>query len=216
MQAMNTLRSERLRGHLLRGWHARLYDIVMWLLAGGNRNRYLLRIVQLAKVGRADAVLDIGCGTGSLVMATKQGARARRVHGIDASPDMVGLARKKARRRRADVTFELASAESLPFEDASFDVVFSTLMLHHLPRSAREQSAREISRVLKPAGRVLVVEFGSSAPRRGWFGRFHRHGHVAAEEVDRYLAAAGLVVVERGPIGVRDIHYTLAVLGQGG
>lgn len=212
---MNIPASERPRGHLLRDWHARLYDIVMWLIAGGRRRHYLRRVVDLAGVGPADAVLDVGCGTGALALVAKQDAGAGRVHGIDASPDMIVLAREKARTRRAAVSFELASAESLPFEDASFDVVFSTLMLHHLPRPAREQCAREIRRVLKDDGRALVVEFGSSARQRGWLGHFHRHGHVAPEEVGRHLAVAGLLVVETGAVGVRNIHYTLAAAGRG-
>jgi SAM-dependent methyltransferase len=94
---------------------------------------------------------------------------------------------------------------------AQFDVVMSTLMLHHLPRKARQECAREIRRVLKPGGRLLAVDF--AAPARGkksLFGHFHRHGHVDQSDIVELLAGAGLRVVESGAVGVRNLHFTLA------
>ena len=134
------------------------------------------------------------------------------VHGIDASPEMIARATRKARKARIDVTFRTAVAEALPFPDRTFDVVLSTLMLHHLPRPTREQSAREIRRVLKPGGRVLAVDFGTPGRHhRGILGHLHhRRGHVALDSVIELLSAAGLTVVESGAVGVKDLHFTIA------
>ena len=83
--------------------------------------------------------------------------------------------------------------EALAFPDAQFDLVLSTLMLHHLPLRLREDGAREIRRVLKPGGRTLVVDFAGTEQQRGLFAHFHhRHGHVKLDEVTALLSSAGM------------------------
>ncbi len=69
---------------------------------------------------------------------------------------MIARATSKATRQGIGLSFKTAVAEALPFGNATFDAVLSTLMLHHLPRKVRQQCLREILRVLKPEGRVLV------------------------------------------------------------
>jgi ubiquinone/menaquinone biosynthesis C-methylase UbiE len=108
-----------------------------------------------------------------------------------------------------DVAFQTAVVEALPFPAETFDVVLSTLMLHHLPRSVREQCAREIRRVAKHGGRVVVVDFGGR-PRNGYLGRFHKHGAVDLGEIVRVLTDAGLTVKESGPMGIYEIQYVVA------
>jgi ubiquinone/menaquinone biosynthesis C-methylase UbiE len=84
-------------------------------------------------------------------------------------------------------------------------------MLHHLPGAARRACAREIRRVLRPGGRVLVVDFGP-APRgrRSLIGHLHRHGHLALRDIVALLGDAGLDVLESGAVGTRSLHYALA------
>ena len=103
-------------------------------------------------------------------------------------------------------------AEALPFPDAQFDLILSTVMLHHLTRKARLQCAHEIRRVLKPAGRVLEVDFaGFSDQKRSLLSHFHRpHGHVRERDIVELLAEAGLQTVESGSVGMRDLHFILA------
>jgi ubiquinone/menaquinone biosynthesis C-methylase UbiE len=72
------------------------------------------------------------------------------------------------------VVFKNEVAEDMPFLDAQFDVVLSTVMLHHLPRKARLACAREIHRVVKPTGRVLVADFdGRADQQKGLISRLH-------------------------------------------
>jgi ubiquinone/menaquinone biosynthesis C-methylase UbiE len=191
---------------------ARYYDALVWVLTLGRERALRARLADLARLESGDAVLDVGCGTGTLAILAKRRVGATgTVHGIDAAPEMVARAREKAARTGADVSFQVARAEALPFPDARFDVVLSTLMLHHLPRKARQECAREIGRVLKPGGRVLAVDFGPT-PRgkKSLIGHFHRHGHVDLRDIVAVLGDAGLGVVASGAVGIRNLHFALA------
>jgi ubiquinone/menaquinone biosynthesis C-methylase UbiE len=199
------------KGLVLRS-HARYYDFVARLLTLGQGGNLYERLVGLARLAPNERVLDVGCGTGSLAMAarTRVGASGT-VDGIDASKEMIERAARKMRRRHVQVDLQIATVEALPFPERSFDVVFSTLMLHHLPRPVRRKCASEMARVLRPGGRVLVADFQTPARKReGWLARLHRHGFVTSEEVQELLAAAGLRALESGAVGMGDLHFTLA------
>lgn len=157
-------------------------------------------------------MLDVGCGTGTLAITAKQRVgQSGFVIGIDASPEMIERAKRKARNAGVEIDFQRAIVEALPLPDASFDVVFSTLMLHHLPRPVREQCAREMRRVAKPGGRILAVDFATPArDRKGLFAGFHRHGHMALSNIVALVRGAGLHVKELGTVGVSDLHFVLA------
>jgi len=192
--------------------HARYYDFVARLLTLGRRGTVHDRIVERASLISGERILDVGCGTGSLALAAKACVGVSgSVCGVDASTEMIERARHKARRGKLKVDFQIATVEALPFPDRSFDVVFSTLMLHHLPRLVRRRCASEVARVLRPGGRILVADFQIPArQRRGWMARFHRHGFVALEDVHELLTDAGLQILESGELGLSDLHFTLA------
>jgi ubiquinone/menaquinone biosynthesis C-methylase UbiE len=190
-------------------WAAR-YDILAWLFTHGREGNLRNRIVELARLAPRDAVLDIGCGTGTLaITAARHVEPGGQVFGIDASAPMIARATWKAARKRADVTFQLAAAEQLPFADRRFDVVLSTLMLHHLPRPTRQRAVAEACRVLKPGGRMLAVDFGRPT-RKGLVARFHRHGHVPIEQLVALIEGSGLKAVARGPVAMNDLQFVLA------
>lgn len=197
--------------------HARYYGAVSWLLTRGRERAFRERLVDLARIELGEAVLDVGCGTGTLALAAKRRVGPGGVvYGIDASPEMIARARKKAVKADAGVVFQTAVVESLPFPDARFDVVLSTLMLHHLPRPAREQCVREIRRVLRPGGRLLAVDFATpTRERRGLLRNMHRHGHVALRDILELLSEAEMRVVENGPVGVQDLQFALATVPSG-
>ncbi|HJZ73711.1 MAG TPA: methyltransferase domain-containing protein [Vicinamibacterales bacterium] len=198
----------RTHGALIR-WAAP-YDLLAWLLTRGREDELRARIISLAGLRDGDAVLDVGCGTGTLaIAASRHVGAAGSVQGIDPSPPMIARARRKAAKAAVDTRFQVAVAESLPFPDATFDVVFSTLMLHHLPRTTRQQCAAEIKRVLKSDGRVLAVDFGRPN-RRGFLARFHRHGYVDVEDIVRLLEEAGLRPIRQGAVGMNNLNFVLA------
>jgi len=158
-------------------------------------------------------VLDVGCGTGTLAIAAKRRVGdAGSVDGIDASAEMIERARKKAKRAGAVVVFRTAFAESLPFETARFDVVLSTVMLHHLSRDTRGEAIREMRRVIKPDGRILIVDFGKrTGEHRGLMAHFHQHGRVSMADLTALVEGAPLRVVESGSVGIGTLIYILAV-----
>jgi ubiquinone/menaquinone biosynthesis C-methylase UbiE len=99
----------------------------------------------------------------------------------------------------------------MPFPDAQFNVVLSTVMLHHLPSKARLDCAREVRRVVKPTGSVLVVDFEGTANQKGFISHLHRrHGHVRLRDLITVLNEAGLQIIESGAVGIRDLNFALA------
>jgi ubiquinone/menaquinone biosynthesis C-methylase UbiE len=194
---------------------AALYDFLVLLFTLGRERAFRERILQLAQIEPGAVVLDVGCGTGSLAIAAKRRVGPTgAVYGIDASPQMLARANRKAAKAGLDVVFKNAPAQALPFADATFNLVLSTLMLHHLPGSARQQCVFEMRRVLKPGGRILAVDF--APPRRkghGFLARLHRHGHVRLDDIMASFSAAGLTA-ESAPLGTRKLHFVLAAAPQ--
>lgn len=191
------------------------YDLLAWLLLLGRERGFRERLVRLARIDSGESVLDIGCGTGSLAIAAKRRVGPTgTVHGVDASREMIARARGKAGKARVEVTFVDGVVEELPFPDGQFDVVLSTLMLHHLPRAAREQCTREIRRVLKPGGRLLAVDFGvepgKRKRRKSLIEHFHRHGRVDLHDIVKLAGNAGLEVIESGAVGLLGLNFVLA------
>jgi len=188
------------------------YDVLVWLLTLGRERAFRDKILSFANLKSGDAVLDVGCGTGSLAIAAKRYVGPTgTVYGIDASPEMLARAEKKASKASSEVSFKAGAAQALPFPDAHFDAVLSTLMLHHLPRKGREQCAHEMRRVLKPGGHALVVDFGGSGNReRGLLAHFHRHGHVKLSDIVALLDEAGLTILDSGAVGFRDLQFARA------
>ena len=188
------------------------YDLLAWLFLLGRERAFRERLVRLARLEPGQWVLDIGCGTGSLAIAAKRRVGpAGIVRGIDASTELIERARRKARKAGVDVPFTNGVVEALPFPDGHFDAVLSTLMLHHLPRDARQQCAREVRRVLKPGGCMLAVDFGGAPrDRKSLIEHFHRHGRVDVRDIVTLLSDAGLQIVESGAVGVRNLSFVLA------
>lgn len=145
---------------------ARGYDLLLAALSLGRERTFRQRIVDMAHIGPGEAVLDVGCGTGTLALAAGRRVGATgRITGIDPSPQMIARARHKAERRALNSEFAIGVIEHLGFPDESFDVVLSTFMMHHLPDDLRARGLAEIARVLKPGGRLLVVDFmGPAGP----------------------------------------------------
>jgi ubiquinone/menaquinone biosynthesis C-methylase UbiE len=193
-------------------WAAR-YDLLISALTLGRERRFRERMLAPAHLTDGESVLDIGCGTGSVaIVARQQVGPAGTVAAIDPSPAMIERARGKSARAGADVRFEVGYAQALPFPDEAFDVVLSTVMLHHLPRAGREAAMREAKRVLKPHGRLFVVDFGKDkSGRKGLLGHIHGHGGLPSRDLSALAVQAGFSVVDSGPIGRWDLQFVSAM-----
>jgi ubiquinone/menaquinone biosynthesis C-methylase UbiE len=135
-----------------------LFDYVA---AVAVRDRALKRrVLAHAAIGGGEEVLDVGCGTGTLAVGAARAAAGVRVTGLDADPSILARARRRAAGVGLEIGFDEGTATELPYSDASFDVVLSTLFFHHLTDDAKRQTADEIVRVLRPGGRVVVGDLG--------------------------------------------------------
>ena len=198
---------------------ARAYDLLVWVLTLGRERALREGLVQLARLESGESALDVGCGTGALAIAAKNRVGSGgQVCGVDPSTEMVARAGRKATRAGVDVRFETAAVEALPFPDATFDAVLSSLMLHHLTDEGRGQGIAEIARVLKPGGKFLAVDIGGTdGKQRSLLHRIRRHAHFDLDGLTPLLDAAALQIVEQGPvrsprvIGLPNLRFILAV-----
>lgn len=155
----------RTQGSVIR-W-ATWYDALVNVLTVGRARALREQAVSLGQLAAGESVLDVGCGTGEVALrARKQVGAEGRVAGTDASPEMINVARSKALDAHLQVDYRVGLVEALPYPDRSFDVVFSSLMMHHLPPQVKRAGLREIYRVLKPQGRLVIVDF--ERPRGAW------------------------------------------------
>jgi SAM-dependent methyltransferase len=138
----------------------RLYDWMARVHTLGRERKLRHWTLDLANLQPGNVVLDVGCGTGTLLLAAAERVGpSGAMHGIEPSTEMAAHARHKAEAHRVPLAVVEGSADSLPYPPASFDAVFCTLVLHHLPGSMQEGAIREMRRVLRPGGRVVIVEW---------------------------------------------------------
>jgi len=135
------------------------YDKYMKRITLGREDALRRMTVNLAQVKSGDCVLEIGCATGSLSLAAKrQAGPTGSVFAIDIIPEMIEVSRKKAAQAKLDITFQSGSIEDIPFPDENFDVVMCSFMIFHMSEKVRNKGIYEIYRVLKPSGRLMVLD----------------------------------------------------------
>ena len=198
------------RGHALGA--PRQYDAFVNLFFLGRRRSSFETLVRAADVKPAQAVLDVGCGTGyfACMLARVVGADGL-VVGVDASAEMIGYATERATAQNCH--FQLGTAESLGFPDARFDVVVSSLFMHHLPEDLRLTALKEMWRVLRPGGTLLIAE--AYVPGAfGWRLLAHLHGYdrmaQAVPALERTIGEADFDQVQSGvaPPWLRYVRAT--------
>ena len=140
--------------------------------------RYKTLLIEQANIQPGHRVLDLGCGTGTLAMIAKQAQPSADVAGLDADPDMLKVAHYKKNQAKLDVKFDVGFTNDLPYPDASFDRVLSSIMIHHLKTPDKEKTAREIYRVLKSGGQLHIIDFGKPVT---WYGKNERRLYPRAE-----------------------------------
>jgi demethylmenaquinone methyltransferase/2-methoxy-6-polyprenyl-1,4-benzoquinol methylase len=166
------------------------YDLLNTLLSARQDRRWRDRLARLVPYRPRGRYLDVATGTGDVILTS---ALRRPEYdafvGVDISPEMLHLARAKAKQRGLGerLVFQPMSAERLAFEDASFDCVSISFGLRNVVD--KEAALREFHRVLRPGGALLILEF--FLPRRGlgaWLFQLYFH---------RILPAIGALLSDR-------------------
>jgi demethylmenaquinone methyltransferase/2-methoxy-6-polyprenyl-1,4-benzoquinol methylase len=147
------------------------YDLLNSVMSAGLHHRWRERAADRAELGRGDSALDVCCGTGDLSFElARRVAPGGSVVGCDFSEPMLDLAREKAAEREIEaVRFEWADALELPYDSGRFDAVTVGFGVRNL--ADVEAGLRELSRVLRAGGRLVVLEF--TEPTRPPFSTFY-------------------------------------------
>ena len=155
---------------------ARFYDAFASLLFGGFYDKVARQVADRCPAG---LVLDVGSGTGNLAVRLAEIASQLMVTGVDVSADMIDRARARAGRSGVGdrVRFEMGDVGQLPYADGYFDLVVSTLSLHHWPDPVR--GLAEVHRVLKPGGQACIYDLSDRVLRVLHHGRgiVYKHWH---------------------------------------
>ena len=118
-------------------------------------------------------ILDLGCGTGTLCLMVKARCPDAMIIGVDPDPTVLSRARRKAEAAELDLPFIRASATDLPAQpplDRPVDVCVTSLMFHHLHPAQKRAALAEEMRMLKPGGRLLILDWGPPNTRTGRLG----------------------------------------------
>ncbi len=154
------------------------YDLLTRL---SGFNRVHDRLIAQAELAANHRVLEIGCGTGKLTIRAKRAHPSIEMVGSDPDPLALRRAQRKASRLNG-IRFERGYAQRLPYTDGEFDRVLSSMMLHHLDSDAKAAAATEVFRVLRPGGRLHIVDMG---------GNMTAHDGLSARLTLRSPLAAG-------------------------
>ena len=158
------------------------YDVMSRLLGARRAHR---RLVEVADLAPGRTVLEIGCGTGNVVIAAARAEPAATIIGLDPDPAALERARRKT-RRVPTIRIEQGYADDLPYADGSVHRVLSAFMFHHLPPDGKRAMLGEVRRVLAPGGVLALLDFeglprplGPLTPllRIGTHRTAHGHGH---------------------------------------
>jgi len=206
---------------------AGFYDVMNSVMTAGLHHRWRARAADLAALRTGDSALDVACGTGDLAveLASRVGPGGG-VVGSDFSDEMLERARAKARARGLDIAWEWGNALELPYDEGRFDA--ATVGFGARNFSDLDRGLAEMTRVVKPSGRVVVLEI--TTPRRPplstfyslWFDRIvPLIGRITGEReaytylpssVRRFPGPEGLAAaMERA--GLRDIRWILTAGG---
>jgi ubiquinone/menaquinone biosynthesis C-methylase UbiE len=179
------------------------YELTSVIAFRGRRRTVYGRVVALSGARPGDRVLDIGCNAGYLArLLAATVTPGGQVTGVDPSGPAIAHA---TRRAPANASFAVGTAQDLGWPDGSFDVVTSTLAVHHIPEADRAAAFGEMFRVTRPGGRLLIADFRPSRRHRG------PHGlrHAQAIDLTALAEAAGFRVEASGDLPL--LHYIRAV-----
>jgi ubiquinone/menaquinone biosynthesis C-methylase UbiE len=197
-------------GHTLHSM-AKYYDLVVGILSLGRERKFRQAAIELTGIEPGMNILDVGCGTGSLTIAAKQKQGLEgEVVGIDPSSNMINVAKQKAGKAGVEIDFQVGVIEKIDFPDDHFDLVLSSLMMHHLPDELKKSGLQEVHRVLKPNGTLLIIELDPGAFSLA--SLIHGHSTRLSAELEktrRHIEHTGFGPAQFGNLKFRGFSYLI-------
>lgn len=217
----NQNKSAKTRGHTI-PWAA-IYDPLIRMMSLGNDQTIRAESIAHSGIRPGDSVLDAGCGTGDLTLKAKEREGEKgEVFGVDAAVQMIRAAKRKSAKLGVDINWSVEALEKMSFPDKRFNVVLASLVMHHLPGDLKEKALAEMYRVLKPGGRLFVLEIESSESSltsrfSNWIVHLHG-GHTATKKSLQKLVpiveGAGFTDIETGAYRTSQLSSLTASKGK--
>ncbi|MUG92868.1 methyltransferase domain-containing protein [Scytonema sp. UIC 10036] len=180
------------------------YDIVTAFASPPNEIRIRKQLIAAIK-SQPTRILDLGCGTGSSTLMLKQNFPQAEVIGLDLSPYMLVVADYKAQQAAVNIQWLHGLAETTNLEEASFDLVTASFLLHETPPNISQLILQECFRLIKPGGQLIILDGNQKRLRHaGWLIRIFQEPYskvYAAGSVDDWMKAAQFENVETKYIG---------------
>ena len=151
-----------------RGFLTPFYDVVHRLFGVGGLHQLMIGVADPQPGMR---VVDLGCGTGNLLVTLARQRPGLDLVGLDPDDKALARAARKSRRRRLAIDWHRGFGQELPFPDASVDRIFSSLMLHHLDDASQREFLAEVHRVMRPGGVLVLADLDD---HHGHAGSGHR------------------------------------------
>lgn len=190
-------------------WLLPFYDPLGWLLRSDAARR---EIIDGAGLQPGQRVLDIGCGTGSLIVALGRLHPHVEIVGLDPDPKALARAERKVARAGGKAQLDQGFSDELPYPDESFDRVFSSFMLHHLEPDEKRKTLAAVRRVLKPGGSLHLLDFGGSGSRP--HGVVAHLLHSSSHVHDQFGGRIPELMREAGFVGAEQTGARRSLLGQ--
>ena len=192
---------------------AEVYELGVELLFRGTadvmRRQIIPPVTRFIRAAGARPIrlLDVACGTGRTLHQLGQAHPDLRYYGVDLSPAYVQLARRRL-AHLSEVALAVENAEALPFADGAFDIATSVYLFHELPRNARRNVARELFRVVRPGGLVVIEDSAQlsesseiASALRAFPGEFHEpfYADYLEDDLAELLREVGFAIESSEP-----------------
>lgn len=147
------------QGKVIPDYLSKYLDLIENFFFMGRLKQFWSRLIKLAEIKPHERIIDIGSGSGKMVeMISSVLSPKGEIIGLEPSRKLVENCNKL--NTRENVKFIEGVMENIPYTDNSFDVVLSSLAIHHVPRKIKKKAFKEFKRVLKKGGRVLILDHG--------------------------------------------------------
>lgn len=141
-------------------WLSVWYDLAIKLTMPERKFRN--RLIDYLEPGDGEHILEFGFGTGANLLIAAGRAPDSQLKGLDIDPKIIKIARTKLRRYNLNIPLEIYDGANFPFASNSFDKVYSCLVFHHLDKDTKIKCLKEIHRILKPEGKLIIGDWGKA------------------------------------------------------